>query len=223
MCKTFVFQSRNGLIWTEYTDTDAVDSAQLSIPQRSDLNSHQPDNAGRPKLLSIPQRSDLNSFYYPLIWDALKLSIPQRSDLNTVNEIGMQSTDHSFNPATVWFERRSSGQKHTYRKTFNPATVWFEREPPTTESFQASRLSIPQRSDLNLTAAQIKCGRITTFNPATVWFERVTSLDALMLSRTFNPATVWFELNGSDWMTPVRNHFQSRNGLIWTLSSRWLV
>ena len=78
------FQSRNGLIWTLVgTSITIPKQAQVSIPQRSDLN---------------PSSSLQLSVHH-------NVSIPQRSDLNIINKTGKPYYILGFNPATVWFEQ----------------------------------------------------------------------------------------------------------------------
>ena len=83
----YLFQSRNGLIWTSWGRRSRPPQSSVSIPQRSDLN-----HEAAPRVYHSRRWFQSRN---GLIWtwgvgDCTYLSLP------------------GFNPATVWFERCSS-------------------------------------------------------------------------------------------------------------------
>ena len=121
-----VFQSRNGLIWTITVYTTA--RLYAVFQSRNGL------------IWTITPPINLHQFRTfqsrnGLIWTLNKS--PYNDHL-----------DDCFNPATVWFELYNSHLREDYIHRFNPATVWFEL-------VNASFIDTDTKS----------------FNPATVWFE----------------------------------------------------
>ena len=211
------FQSRNGLIWTRTNWWRSWVFINISIPQRSDLNIWR----YRYKLwyinISIPQRSDLND---TVVCDdnVTVVSFQSRNGLiwtqNLISEksefISFQSRNgliwthqkvsrcsagrRDFNPATVWFELQQKITSTESNLNFNPATVWFEQCEVLRCSQTHGTISIPQRSDLNLS-----CAPRHSAHPY-ISIPQRSDLNA-------GEDDIWFRVS----------EFQSRNGLIWTM------
>ena len=209
------FQSRNGLIWTVHNLLIRRITEKVSIPQRSDLNSISAATRVGIGRVSIPQRSDLNhqssqpvyvvcnSFNPATVWfeprwktarnSATKVSIPQRSDLNFFSHC---TTSHDLFvsiPQRSDLNGWSSHVGNTRSRYFNPATVWFEQHTqyPGWRNFET--ISIPQRSDLNITCTRSLMRR------GSISIPQRSDLNSIVTS-----------------LVTVSHKFQSRNGLIWT-------
>ena len=121
-----VFQSRNGLIWTEINDCDII--CHLSFnpatvwfepSSHRTLSSSPATFQSRNGLIWTLNPPVFNTLYSRfqsrngLIWTCIQsvlslsssVSIPQRSDLNHEVNLTFEEIIFSFNPATVWFER----------------------------------------------------------------------------------------------------------------------
>ena len=120
------FQSRNGLIWTRGDRLARSHPRQISIPQRSDLNSNMAQTSPRQWRDFNPatvwfephplwrRRQNTTHFNPATVWFELLASDPVLAEVTY------------FNPATVWFERPMGGPIQWFHIYFNPATVWFE-------------------------------------------------------------------------------------------------
>ena len=102
-----LFQSRNGLIWTN--TYDAAGRIYRKFQSRNGL-------------IWTDSR-------YTIRAHRIRVSIPQRSDLNKSIYTSCAHVLLRFNPATVWFERLRGVSAGMESRCFNPATVWFELSP----------------------------------------------------------------------------------------------
>ena len=122
-----------------------------------------------------------------------------------------------FNPATVWFEQRTGFCSSLLRCNFNPATVWFERYRLHHRHCRNFIISIPQRSDLNFTKSFTGFGIDCISIPQRSDLNKINNIIKTIEVEKFQSR------NGLIWtmslMIKFLNgcKFQSRNGLIWTI------
>ena len=210
-----MFQSRNGLIWTE-----------CGCISMSDISTFQSRNG----LIWTRQWQHIHPSYNlfqsrnGLIWTLIRISIrikrfnvsiPQRSDLNLRSLPVLISPLCGFNPATVWFEHISKVVtccdelvSIPQRSDLNCKSLWFLEVvimvsiPQRSDLNYRSELkrlattdvSIPQRSDLN-NKSSISMNTIQKVSiPQRSDLNAVYDPTDVDHSASFNPATVWFEL-----------------------------
>ena len=212
-----LFQSRNGLIWTLIREQN-VAAFQRFNPATVWFEHLLPGSIPTDICVSIPQRSDLNLSWLSWFLFSYAVSIPQRSDLN------LSGTDARWHgdTKTVSIPQRSDlniavkDAVIPYKTRFNPATVWFELFTYPLDAIKRFRVSIPQRSDLNLNLWDMSSIFLSVSIP------QRSDLNRICASVRRSIRMVFQSRNGLIWtLSPVQLYidckwFQSRNGLIWT-------